>query len=71
MEEKIGKRVNITRTEQALATGASIVASSCPFCMTMITDGVKSKEVQDQVKVMDIAELIDQSTPLATPGATP
>lgn len=63
MEEKIGKRVNITRTEQALATNASIVAASCPFCMTMMTDGVKSKEMQDKVKVMDIAELIDQATP--------
>ena len=62
MEEKIGKRVNITRTEQALATNAGIIASSCPFCMTMMTDGVKSKDMQDKVKVMDIAELMDQST---------
>jgi Fe-S oxidoreductase len=63
MEEKTGKRINIARTEQALATRAGIVASSCPFCMTMLTDGVKSKEMQDKVKVMDIAELLDQSTP--------
>jgi Fe-S oxidoreductase len=62
MEETIGKRVNVARTEQALATNAGIVASSCPFCMTMITDGVKAKEMQDKVKVMDIAELIDQTT---------
>ena len=62
MEEKIGKRVNVARTEQALDTKAGIVASSCPFCMTMITDGVKTKEMQDKVRVMDIAELIDQST---------
>lgn len=63
MEEKIGKRVNITRTEQALDTRAGVIASSCPFCMTMMTDGVKSKEIQDKVKVMDIAELMDQATP--------
>jgi Fe-S oxidoreductase len=63
MEEKIGKRVNVTRTEQALDTHAGVVASSCPFCMTMLTDGVKTKEMQDKVKVMDIAELIDQATP--------
>jgi Fe-S oxidoreductase len=63
MEEKIGKRVNVTRTEQALETHAGVVASSCPFCMTMLTDGVKTKEMQDKVKVMDIAELIDQATP--------
>ncbi|MFZ9595371.1 MAG: (Fe-S)-binding protein [Bdellovibrionia bacterium] len=62
MEEKIGKRINITRTEQALSTNAGIIASSCPFCMTMLTDGVKAKEMQSKVKVMDIAELVDQST---------
>jgi Fe-S oxidoreductase len=62
MEEKIGKRVNVARTEQALDTKAGIVAASCPFCMTMITDGVKTKEMQDKVRVMDIAELVDQAT---------
>jgi Fe-S oxidoreductase len=62
MEETIGTRINIKRTEQALETRAGVVASSCPFCMTMLTDGVKSKDMQDKVKVMDIAELIDQTT---------
>jgi len=62
MEETIGKRINTTRTEQALETRADIVASSCPFCLTMLSDGVKSKEMQDKVKVMDIAELMDKST---------
>ncbi len=62
MEEKIGKRVNIARTEQALATNAGIIASSCPFCMTMMTDGVKAKEMQEKVRVMDLAELLDQAT---------
>ena len=62
MEETIGKRINVARTEQALATNAGVVAASCPFCMTMISDGVKAKEMQNKVKVMDIAELIDQST---------
>lgn len=62
MEEKIGKRINVTRTEEALDTHADIIASSCPFCMTMMTDGVKTKEMQNKVQVMDIAELIDQST---------
>lgn len=62
MEEHIGRKVNVVRTEQALATGASIIAASCPFCMTMMTDGVKTKEAVDSVKVMDIAELVDQAT---------
>jgi Fe-S oxidoreductase len=63
MEEKIGKKVNVARTEQALNTKAGIIASSCPFCMTMMTDGVKTKEMEGKVRVMDIAELIDQATP--------
>jgi Fe-S oxidoreductase len=63
MEEKIGTRVNVARTEQALNTKAGVIASSCPFCMTMMSDGVKTKEMQDKVKVMDIAELMDQATP--------
>lgn len=62
MEETIGKRINIARTEQAIETKAGIIASSCPFCMTMMTDGVKSKELSQKVKVMDIAELMDQAT---------
>lgn len=58
MEEKEGKRVNIERTEEALATGAETIASACPFCMTMMTDGVKEKGKQEQVAVKDIAEII-------------
>lgn len=54
------KEINIERTEEALATGASIIASACPFCMTMMSDGVKSKEKQSEVKVLDLAELIAQ-----------
>ncbi len=56
--EKGNKEINIERTEEALATGAEIVASACPFCMTMLSDGVKNKEKEGQVKVLDLAELI-------------
>jgi Fe-S oxidoreductase len=58
MEETEGKRVNIERTEEALATGAGTIASACPFCMTMMTDGVKEKGRQEEVEVKDIAELV-------------
>jgi Fe-S oxidoreductase len=58
LEETIGKRVNVERTEQALATGAKTVAVGCPFCMTMITDGTKAKSVEDRVRVKDLAELV-------------
>jgi Fe-S oxidoreductase len=54
------KEINIERTEEALATGADIIAAACPFCMTMMSDGVKNKEKESQVKVLDLAELIAQ-----------
>jgi heterodisulfide reductase subunit D len=56
--EKGNKDINIERIEEALATNAPIIASGCPFCMTMLTDGVKNKEKEQSVKVYDIAELI-------------
>ncbi|MEN7546880.1 (Fe-S)-binding protein [Rapidithrix thailandica] len=56
--EKGNKEVNIERTEEALETGAQVVASACPFCMTMLHDGVKNKEKEKEVKVLDIAELV-------------
>ncbi|MGF1639012.1 MAG: (Fe-S)-binding protein [Cyclobacteriaceae bacterium] len=52
------KDVNIERTEEALNTGANVIASACPFCMTMLNDGVKNKEKEAEVKVLDIVELI-------------
>ena len=52
------KEVNIERTEEALETKPNIIASACPFCMTMLSDGIKNKEREGDVKVQDIAELI-------------
>lgn len=60
-EEKGFIRINNERSNEAVATGASIVASACPYCNTMLTDGMKLAEKEDEVKVMDIAELIAQS----------
>ena len=59
--EKGQRDVNIERTEEALQTGAGIIAAACPFCLTMMGDGVKHFEKEDSVKVMDLAELIDAS----------
>lgn len=60
-EEKGTTRVNFERTNEAIDTGSTVIAAACPFCMTMLTDGVKNAEKEDNVKVMDVAELIAQS----------
>ncbi|PCH91627.1 MAG: CoB--CoM heterodisulfide reductase [Bacteroidetes bacterium] len=59
--EKGDKEVNIERTGEALETNPSVIATACPFCMTMMTDGVKDKNKEGDTKVMDIAELIVKS----------
>jgi Fe-S oxidoreductase len=62
LEEKIGKRVNVERVEQAVATGADTLCSNCPFCMTMFADGLKVKEeAAVGVKPLDLAELVARS----------
>jgi len=57
-EEKGTTRINFERTREALETGAVTIASACPFCNTMLTDGIKHEEKEDSVKVLDIAEMI-------------
>ena len=59
--EKGNKEINVERTEEALATGAATIAVACPFCMTMMSDGVKSKECEADVNVKDLAELIAEA----------
>lgn len=61
-EEETGNtRVNFERAEETLGTGATVIAANCPFCTTMLTDGVKNQEKEDSVKVMDIAEMVARS----------
>ncbi len=59
-DEPGDKRINIERVEEALETGASIVAANCPFCLTMMKDGVTAANKEDQVMVLDISEMIVQ-----------
>ena len=60
-EEKGTTRVNFERSSEAIQTGASIIAAACPFCNTMLTDGVKNSNKEEEIQVLDIAELIAQS----------
>jgi heterodisulfide reductase subunit D len=62
--EKGDKEIFIERTEDALGTNAKVIATACPFCMTMLTDGLKYKNMEEEIKNLDIAELIAQSLDL-------
>jgi Fe-S oxidoreductase len=62
--EKGNKEVNVERTEEALALNPDVIAVGCPFCMTMMTDGVKHFNKEDKTKIMDIAELIASANEL-------
>ena len=61
MEEQGEKRVNVKRTRQLVETGASTIASACPFCMTMLTDGLKAEDKDEDVAQLDVAELLVQA----------
>lgn len=63
--EKGNKDINVARTEEALSTGAATIAVACPFCMTMMSDGVKNKEREADVQVKDLAELIAEAQGLS------
>jgi Fe-S oxidoreductase len=62
--EKGNKEIFIERTEDAISTGAGIIATACPFCMTMMTDGIKYKNKEEEIKNLDIAELVAQTLKL-------
>ena len=60
MEETIGKRIYLERSEEIVRQQVSNVAVGCPFCMTMIEDGMKELEKEEEIKVRDIAELVEK-----------
>ena len=64
MEEQNSDRVNVRRTKQLLATGAETLAVACPFCMTMVTDGLKAEAKEEEVRAMDVVELLHQACSL-------
>ena len=61
MEEHIGKRVNEARIEQALVLKPDVIATACPYCLTMLGDALKAKNIEGSVKALDIAELLEKS----------
>jgi Fe-S oxidoreductase len=73
MEERIGKRVNLERTDEALGTGADVVGTACPYCMVMLDDAVKQRQAEGQaegVRVMDVAQVLERSVGQRTAPAT-
>jgi Fe-S oxidoreductase len=71
MEEKIGKRINVERTEEALGLDPDLISTACPFCMVMLSDAVTQKVAEgtarEDVKVLDVAQILQQS--LAAPDS--
>ena len=61
MKESIGSRVNNNRADEILATGAEAVAVACPFCTIMVTDGIKARNAEERVQILDVAEVIAKS----------
>ena len=61
MDEKIGKRINIQRLEDALATDPEWISTACPFCVTMFDDAIKSKDKEESLQILDIAEIVEQA----------
>jgi Fe-S oxidoreductase len=65
MEERIGKRVNTERTDEALATGADVISTACPYCLIMLDDATKARQAEgsasESVRVMDVSQVLEQS----------
>ena len=61
MEEPKDKRVNALRVQQALDIGPDVIAVSCPYCMTMLEDGLKEKGMEEKVKTMDVMEMVERA----------
>jgi Fe-S oxidoreductase len=71
LEEKIGKRVNLERTDEALGTGADVVSTACPFCLIMLDDAVKERQRDEEVKVLDISQILERSMSPPPPANPP
>ena len=61
MEESLGRRVNLERTDEALGTGADVVSTGCPYCLIMLDDAVRARSREDDVKVLDLSQVVEAS----------
>ena len=61
LEENIGTRVNMDRTAEAIGTGADVVSTACPYCMIMLDDAVRANAKEDEVRVLDLSQLVEES----------
>lgn len=68
MEEKIGKRINVLRAQQALERAPAVIATACPYCAIMLRDGVAELGREDSVQTRDIAELVAESLEAPAPA---
>jgi Fe-S oxidoreductase len=69
LEERIGKRVNLERTDEALATGADVISTACPYCQIMLDDAVKERQRDEEVKVLDVAQILENSLSARAPSS--
>lgn len=69
LEERIGKRINLERADEALGTGAGVVSTACPYCLIMLDDALKERQRDEEVSVLDISQLLERSLPSAPAGA--
>jgi Fe-S oxidoreductase len=73
LEESIGTRINMDRTNEAIGTGADVVSTACPYCMIMLDDAVRANAKEDDVRVMDLSQLLEESMgdPVAVGAGAP
>lgn len=69
-EETTGNRINVARTEQAIAVQPTMISSACPYCLTMLSDGTKAKNVEEDISTMDVAEILALSVFTETESKT-
>jgi heterodisulfide reductase subunit B len=61
LEENLGTRINMERTNEAIGTGADVVSTACPYCMIMLDDAVRANAKEDDVRVLDLSQLLEES----------